>query len=103
MNAVRSSRLADPVREIERQTEVVDALAQRARQCVAGRLARAEDDIAHTRARLRALPRRDAGPWLRDRAAGHSSVVRSAAAVSAGEQLSVRFAEDQLSVTVDDE
>jgi hypothetical protein len=30
-------------------------------------------------------------------------VVRSAAAVSPGEQLSVRFAEDQLSVTVDHE
>ena len=52
--------LADPVREIERQAELVDALAQRARQCVAGRLARAEDDITHTRARLLALspPRR---------------------------------------------
>jgi exodeoxyribonuclease VII large subunit len=105
LDAVRSRpALADPVREIERQAEVVDALAQRARQCVAGRLARAEDDIAHTRARLLALS--PAATLARGYAIvqqADSSVVRSAAAVSAGEQLSVRFAEDQLSVTVDDE
>ena len=105
LDAVRSRpALADPVREIERQAEVVDALAQRARQCVAGRLARAEDDITHTRARLLALS--PAATLARGYAIvqqADSSVVRSAAAVSAGEQLSVRFAEDQLSVTVDDE
>ena len=105
LDAVRSRpALADPVREIERQAELVDALAQRARQCVAGRLARAEDDIAHTRARLLALS--PAATLARGYAIvqqADSSVVRSAAAVSAGEQLSVRFAEDQLSVTVDDE
>jgi exodeoxyribonuclease VII large subunit len=105
LDAVRSRpALADPVREIERQAELVDALAQRARQCVAGRLARAEDDITHTRARLLALS--PAATLARGYAIvqqADSSVVRSAAAVSAGEQLSVRFAEDQLSVTVDDE
>ena len=105
LDAVRSRpALADPVREIERQAEVVDALAQRARQCVAGRLARAEDDITHTRARLLALS--PAATLARGYAIvqqADSSVVRSAATVSAGEQLSVRFAEDQLSVTVDDE
>jgi exodeoxyribonuclease VII large subunit len=105
LDAVRSRpALADPVREIERQAEVVDALTQRARQCVAGRLARAEDDIAHTRARLLALS--PAATLARGYAIvqqADSSVVRSAAAVSPGEQLSVRFAEDQLSVTVDDE
>jgi len=105
LDAVRSRpALADPVREIERQAEVVDALAQRARQCVAGRLARAEDDITHTRARLLALS--PAATLARGYAIvqqADASVVRSAAAVSAGEQLSVRFAEDQLSVTVDDE
>src|SRR4029077_16280452 len=105
LDAVRSRpALADPVREIERQAEVVDALAPRARECVARRLARAEDDIAHTRARLFALS--PAATLARGYAIvqqADSSVVRSAAAVSAGEQLSVRFAEDQLSVTVDDE
>src|ERR1700749_1265585 len=105
LDAVRSRpALADPVREIERQAEVVDALAQRARQCVAGRLARAEDDITHTRARLLALfPAATLAPGYAIVQQADSSVVRSAAAVSAGEQLSVRFAEDQLSVTVDDE
>jgi exodeoxyribonuclease VII large subunit len=105
LDAVRSRpALADPVREIERQAELVDALTQRARQCVAGRLARAEDDIEHTRARLLALS--PASTLARGYAIvqqADSSVVRSAAEVSAGEQLSVRFAEDQLSVTVDDE
>ena len=47
--------LADPVREIERQAEQVDALARRARQCLDASLTRAGDDIAHTRARLLAL------------------------------------------------
>ena len=105
LDAVRSRpALADPVREIERQAELVDALTQRARQCVAGRLARAEDDIEHTRARLLALS--PASTLRRGYAIvqqADASVVRSAAEVSPGEQLSVRFAEDQLSVTVDHE
>jgi len=105
LDAVRSRpALADPVREIERQAELVDALTQRARQCVAGRLSRAEDDIEHTRARLLALS--PASTLRRGYAIvqqGDASVVRSATEVSAGEQLSVRFAEDQLSVTVDHE
>jgi len=105
LDAVRSRpALADPLREIERQAELVDALTQRARQCVAGRLSRAEDDIEHTRARLLALS--PASTLRRGYAIvqqGDASVVRSAAEVSAGEQLSVRFAEDQLSVTVDHE
>jgi exodeoxyribonuclease VII large subunit len=105
LDAVRSRpALADPVREIERQAEQVDALAQRARQCVASRLARAEDDIAHTRARLLALS--PAATLRRGYAIVQktdSEVVRAAGEVSPGEQLSVRFAEDQVSVTVDHE
>ena len=105
LDAVRSRpALADPVREIERQAEQVDALAQRARQCVASRLARAEDDIAHTRARLLALS--PAATLRRGYAIvqnADTTVVRAAAEVSPGEQLSVRFAEDQVSVTVDHE
>jgi exodeoxyribonuclease VII large subunit len=111
LEAVRSRpALADPVREIERQAEQVDALTQRARQCVASRLARADDDIAHTRARLLALSpaatlqrgyaivQKSPGAEPRD-----GTVIRSAAEVSPGEQLTVRFAEDQLSVTADHE
>ena len=61
--------LADPVREIERQAEQVDALAQRARQCLDAQPRRAERrHRAHPRAAARALPRRDAAPRLRDRA-----------------------------------
>ena len=89
---------------MERQAEQVDALAQRARQCVASRLARAEDDIAHTRARLLALS--PAATLRRGYAIvqnADTTVVRAAAEVSPGEQLSVRFAEDQVSVTVDHE
>jgi exodeoxyribonuclease VII large subunit len=91
--------IADPVREIERQSEQVDALARRARQCLDGSLARAADDIAHTRARLLALSpaatlRR--GYAIVQRA--DSAVVRAASEVSPGEQLTVRFAEDQLTV-----
>ena len=105
LDAVRSRpALADPVREIERQAEVVDALAQRARQCVAGRLARAEDDIAHTRARLLALSpaatlRR--GYSIAQDADG--AVIRSAKGLSAGDRLTIRFAEDQATATVDHE
>lgn len=105
LDAVRSRpALADPVREIERQAEQVDALTQRARQCVASRLARAEDDIAHTRARLLALS--PAATLRRGYAVvqrADATVVRAAGEVSPGERLGVRFAEDQLSVVADHE
>jgi exodeoxyribonuclease VII large subunit len=91
--------LADPVREIERQSELVEALAQRARACLDSRLARAGDDITHTRARLLALS--PAATLKRGYAIvqdGDGSVVRSASEVAAGEDLMVRFAEDHLTV-----
>src|ERR1700722_14956315 len=44
--------IADPVREIERQTEQVDTLARRARQSLDASLNRAGDDITHMTARL---------------------------------------------------
>src|SRR5215475_12181594 len=85
--------LADPVREIERQAEQVDALVRRARQSVDGSLARAGDDIAHTRARLLAL---SLVATLRRGYAivqhADSAVVRAASEVSPGERLTVRFA-----------
>ena len=52
---VQALALADPVREIERQAERVDALLQRARMSLTASLARASDDVAHTQARLLAL------------------------------------------------
>jgi exodeoxyribonuclease VII large subunit len=105
LDAVRSRpALADPVREIERQAEQVDALVRRARQSVDGSLARAGDDIAHTRARLLALS--PAATLRRGYAIvqhADSAVVRAASEVSAGERLTVRFAEDELIVSADHE
>jgi exodeoxyribonuclease VII large subunit len=91
--------IADPVREIERQSEQVDALVRRARQRLDGSLARAGDDITHTRARLLALS--PAATLRRGYAIvqhANSAVVRSAAEVTQGERLTVRFADDQLTV-----
>ena len=101
LDAVRSRpAVANPVREVERHQEQVAALTERARRCLGAALNRAGDDVAHTRARLLALS--PASTLRRGYAIiQHSDegVVRSAAEVSAGEPLTVRFAEDQLSVT----
>jgi exodeoxyribonuclease VII large subunit len=103
LEGVRSRpALADPVREIERQTEQADALLRRARQCLGSSLARADDDIAHTRARLLALS--PAATLRRGYAIvqhGDSAVVRAASEVSPGERLTVRFSADQLTVRAD--
>ena len=105
LDGIRSRpAIADPVREIERQAEQVDALAQRARQFLDATLNRAADDIAHMKARLLALSpaatlRR--GYVIAQNADG--GVVRSAAEVSPGEELLLRFAEDELIVTADNE
>jgi exodeoxyribonuclease VII large subunit len=91
--------LADPVREIERQSEGIDALVARARTCLDSRLARAGDDVAHTRARLLALSPASTlkrGYAIVQRADG--AVVRSASDVAETEELTIRFSEDQLKV-----
>ena len=93
--------LADPVREVERQAERVDALLQRSRMSLTASLARASDDVAHTRARLLALS--PASTLRRGYAIVQhrdDGVVRGAAEVKPGELLTVRFAEDQLTVRV---
>ncbi len=105
LDGIRSRpAIADPVREIERQAEQVDALAQRARQFLDASLKRTADDTAHMKARLLALSpaatlRR--GYVIAQNADG--GVVRSAAEVSPGEELLLRFAEDELIVTADNE
>jgi exodeoxyribonuclease VII large subunit len=100
LQSVRSRpALADPVREVERQAERVDALLQRARMSLDTSLVRGRDDVAHTRARLLALS--PASTLRRGYAiVQHSNdgVVRSAAEVEPGETLTVRFAADQLTV-----
>ncbi len=92
--------LASPVREVERRAQQVDELADRGRRCVAAMLARAHDDVTHTRARLLALSpvatlRR--GYAIVQRPDG--AIVRTAAHVVTGDELVIRFAEDQLAVT----
>lgn len=100
--AVRSRpAIARPTAEIDRRYEQVLALAERGRRSVAASLDRAVADLAHTRARLVALSpvatlRRGYAIVVREDA----TVVRSAADVAAGEPLQVRFADDQVSVTV---
>ena len=105
LEAIRTRpAIADPVREIERQAELVSGLAQRSRQCLDASLQRAGDDIAHTRARLLALS--PAATLRRGYAIavnGDGAVIRSAAEVSPGEELLLRFADDELIVTADDE
>jgi exodeoxyribonuclease VII large subunit len=102
--AVRSRpALASPAAEVGRRQEQIVALAERARRCLAASLDRADADLVHTRARLVALSpaatlRR--GYAIVQRA--DSSVVRSAAEVDSDETLVVRFAADQLTVTVSD-
>jgi exodeoxyribonuclease VII large subunit len=95
--------LADPVREVERQAERVDALLERARMSLEVSLARGSDDLAHTRARLLALS--PASTLRRGYAIVQhrdNGVVRSAAEANPGEALTVRFAADQLTVRVCD-
>ena len=93
--------LANPAAEIERRHELVIALAERARRCLAASLDRAGTDLLHTRARLIALSpaatlRRGYAIVQRDDA----TVVRAADDVVPGESLLVRFAADQITVTV---
>jgi len=94
--------LADPVREIDRRQEQVTALTERGRRALTVELGRAADDMGHLRARLLALAPSatlQRGYAIVQRPGG--GVVRSAGEVGAGERLTVRFADDQLSVTAD--
>jgi exodeoxyribonuclease VII large subunit len=103
LSGIRSRpALANPVREIERQQELVTGLIQRARRSLSASLDRAADDVGHTRARLIALS--PAGTLRRGYAivqGADSAVVRSAAQVAPGDPLTLRFADDQLSVTAE--
>jgi exodeoxyribonuclease VII large subunit len=103
LSGIRSRpALANPVREIERQQELVTSLTQRAHRCLAARLDRASDDVTHTRARLLALsPAATLGRGYAIVQRADATVVRSAAQVTPGEPLTVRFADDQLRVVAD--
>ena len=94
--------LADPVRELERLEEKIEALTERAGRAVSAHLDHAARDLEHIRARLLALS--PAGTLRRGYAIiqqADATVVRSAAQVEDGAKLTVRFAEDQLTVTAE--
>ncbi|WP_420855831.1 exodeoxyribonuclease VII large subunit [Thermoactinospora rubra] len=91
--------LADPVRDLERRAEQVDALRERARRCLGGGLDRAEDSLTHLRARLLALSPAatlERGYAIVQRPSGE--VVRQAKSVAPGELLTVRLTDDRLTV-----
>jgi len=95
--------LASPAADLDRRQEQVLALAERARRCLAASLDRASADLVSSRARLVALS--PAATLSRGYAIvqrDDASVVRSASEVSSGEQLLLRFADGQRSVTVSD-
>jgi exodeoxyribonuclease VII large subunit len=99
--AVRSRpALARPQRELDRRQEQVLALAERGRIALTADLGRRAADVTHLQARIVALSpaatlRR--GYAIVQQQAGQ--VVLRADQVSEGEQLTIRFAEDQLQVT----
>jgi len=101
LSAIRSRpALASPERELDRREEQILSLAERGRLAMTASVDRLSSDVGHVRARLIALSpaatlRR--GYAIVQRA--DSGVVTSAAQVSDGDQLTVRFADDQLPVT----
>lgn len=95
--------LAAPGREIDRRTQDVVALRDRARRSVAVALDRARDDLMHTRARITALS--PAATLERGYAIVQGPdrrVVRSADEVAPGDELAVRLARGRIGVTVRD-
>jgi exodeoxyribonuclease VII large subunit len=101
LSAIRSRpALASPLLEIDRRHQLIRGLAERARLATAAGLDRAGDDLTHIRARMVSLS--PAATLRRGYAIvqqADSTVVLSAAQVTDGEELTVRFAADQLSVT----
>jgi exodeoxyribonuclease VII large subunit len=101
LRSVRSRpSLADPVRELERRAEQVDALRERSRRCLTSSLDRSTDSLEHLRARLVALSPAatlERGYAIAQRASGE--VVRLAGDVKPGDELTIRFSDDRVTVT----
>jgi exodeoxyribonuclease VII large subunit len=94
--------LANPVREVERLEERIRTLSERALRGVSAQLDHATRDLGHTRARLLTLSTAETlrrGYAIIQQA--DASVVRTATQVKDGEKLTVRFADDQLTVTAE--
>ncbi|MER5424504.1 exodeoxyribonuclease VII large subunit [Streptosporangium roseum] len=101
--AVRSRpSLADPVREIERRAEQAEQLRDRARRALTGSLDRAQDSLEHLRARLVSLSPAatlERGYAIVQRPTG--DVVRRAGDVAPGDELTIRFPDDRVTVRRD--
>ncbi|MDI1459895.1 exodeoxyribonuclease VII large subunit [Catellatospora sp. KI3] len=102
LDSIRSRpALAKPYQLVEHRLTEVTALRDRAGRSLGNRLHRAENDLDHTLARLRALSPAATlarGYSIVQRADGH--VVRAADEVGAGDALRVRLAEGELAATV---
>ncbi|WP_327089474.1 exodeoxyribonuclease VII large subunit [Nonomuraea sp. NBC_01738] len=91
--------LADPVRELERRAEQVDALRERTRRSLTSSLDRAADSLDHVRARLVTLSPAatlERGYAIVQRPDGE--VVRLARDVAPGSELTIRLTDDRLTV-----
>jgi len=101
LGSVRSRpSLADPVRELDRRAEQVDALRERSRRSLTSSLDRSADSLEHLRARLVALSPAatlERGYAIAQRASGE--VVRLAGDVKPGDELTIRFSDDRVTVT----
>jgi exodeoxyribonuclease VII large subunit len=101
LTAIRSRpALASPQRELDRREEQILGLAERGRLAMTASIDRRASDVTHIRARLVALS--PAATLRRGYAIvqqADSGVVTTAAQVSDGDLLTVRFADDQLPVT----
>ncbi|GGO08937.1 exodeoxyribonuclease 7 large subunit [Microbispora rosea subsp. aerata] len=104
LEAVRSRpSLADPVREIDRRAEQIDALRERSRRCLSASLDRSADSLEHLRARLVALSPAatlERGYAIAQRPSGE--VVRLAGDVKPGDELTIRFSDDRVTVIARD-
>ncbi len=93
--------LADPRVLVQTRVEELDHLLQRSRRCLRHALDRAEDDVAHHRARARALSplaTLQRGYAVLQDAEGH--VLTSIAGAPAGAQVSVRVADGRVHAEV---
>ena len=103
LEAIRSRPvLAKPHAMVDQRGAEISALADRAARCVRHRLDRADSDLAHTLARLRALS--PAATLRRGYAivqrADDGAVVRAPADVADGDALRLRLAEGELAARV---
>ncbi len=103
LDAIRSRpALARPETMIEQRATDITALRQRSTRCLGHRLERADGELAHTLARLRALS--PAATLQRGYAIVHGpdgAVVRSPTAVSTADRLRIRLADGELAAVVE--